>query len=641
MGRIFALMVGINEYRDPSVPSLRGCHTDIDRAIAFLEQRRDPATDLRIRRLFDDEATGVAIVDGFRTHLAQARGGDTALFWFSGHGSTAPVPPDFWHLEPNGRDLQTLVCFDSRYGGRPDLLDKELALLLDEVADGGCHVVSVLDSCHSGGATRGPEVRARAVRPAAVPAAHVLLPDLAARYADGPPAVRHVLLAACQPAEVAAEEDIGGEPCGLFSWALLRAMHRAGPDTTYRELVTLARNEVERLSMSQRPLVFPAGPGSADQRLLGGGSISVPPAITMRCGRDGWEIDAGSCHGVEPGPVQDPTRVAVAGRTPVQEARLTSVGVNGSRVDPIGWTPDPQRGYPVVISQVAMPPTTVVIDDDVDPSIAERIRKAVGTAGPDGGPSPEVRLVEGADAELAICAAQPVAYRSEVIRIADRDRVRLWDQPIDGDGSQVAKVLTHIARWRRVKNLQNPVSGLTGAVSLEIVEPWPHETVVPKGRAAVRPDPDGMIRLSYRWQHGEWVPPTRFMRLRNTTQRPLYCVLLDLTDRFGISAELFRGARIEAGSAAAVAEGRHIEFTLPPARTVEPGASVRDWIMLIVARDEIAATPYELPPLSAPDRDAVHRDLKPARPAQAANANDWWTYVLPVITEVPEPSQSH
>lgn len=35
-----------------------------------------------------------------------------------------------------------------------DIADKELNALIGEVADGGATVVSVFDSCHSGGATR-------------------------------------------------------------------------------------------------------------------------------------------------------------------------------------------------------------------------------------------------------------------------------------------------------------------------------------------------------------------------------------------------------------------------------------------------------------------------------------------------------
>ena len=54
-----------------------------------------------------------------------------------------------------------------RVGGRlrRALADKELSLLLAEVAANGPHVVVILDCCHSGGGTRDPFVRTRGWMP--------------------------------------------------------------------------------------------------------------------------------------------------------------------------------------------------------------------------------------------------------------------------------------------------------------------------------------------------------------------------------------------------------------------------------------------------------------------------------------------
>src|SRR5690349_14308392 len=106
MGTIVALMVGIDRYRDPGISRLYGCRADIADALELLDARCAPGTKLDAKELYDDAATGTAIVDGFRRHLTRAGPDDTALFWFSGHGSLAPVPPPFWHLEPDGVHLQ-------------------------------------------------------------------------------------------------------------------------------------------------------------------------------------------------------------------------------------------------------------------------------------------------------------------------------------------------------------------------------------------------------------------------------------------------------------------------------------------------------------------------------------------------------
>ncbi|MGI5240306.1 caspase family protein [Dactylosporangium sp. CA-139066] len=647
MSTLYALMVGIDDYLGPQVRPLSGCRNDIDDATRFLSARCATGTELKVESLFDHDATGVAIVEGFRTHLAKAGPGDTALFWFCGHGSRAPVPKDLWHLEDNGAYMHTLVCSDSRHDGRPDLLDKELALLVDDVAAGGGHVVTILDSCYSGGAARGPEVRVRAERPRSDVADVSLVPDLSKRYATGPPPVRHVQLAACQPTEVAGEQRLDGRQRGLFSWALLQAMRRAGPGTTYRELLVLARNEVERLSYSQRPHLFPSGSGLADRPLLGGDTITQPPSITMRHGRHGWEIDAGSCHGMVAGTADEPYRVAVADRAPAREAQVTRVEVRRSMVEPIGWRPDPHQVYPVVVSAVPMPLTTVAVDAEEHPEFAAQVGRVLQHCGPNGGPSPHVRRIGGADSELTLCASA-----GGRIAITDRDRYVLRDGLAPADARRIVAELEHIARWRQVRNLRNPASRLHNAVSLEIVEPLPGERNAPRDRAAVRPDDDGAFRLAYHLQDGEWTPPERFVRLRNNTaNRSLYCVLLDLTDDFCIDADLFRGAEVAAGAVAPVAQGERVEFSLLSGRRVEPGAQGRDWLMMIVAEDEIAASPFEMPPISEAGHDtanrgplgleglverlgrrAVDRDV---RPIVRAGVCDWWTLVVPVITEVP------
>ncbi|MEV7887812.1 hypothetical protein ACWD3I_16330 [Streptomyces sp. NPDC002817] len=90
---------------------------------------------------------------GIRNHLGRCGPGDTALLWFCGHGSRRPTDDP---CVASGWS-EALVCHDSRYaGGQPLLEDAELGAPLDEIAARGAHVVAVLDSCHSGGATREP-----------------------------------------------------------------------------------------------------------------------------------------------------------------------------------------------------------------------------------------------------------------------------------------------------------------------------------------------------------------------------------------------------------------------------------------------------------------------------------------------------
>jgi hypothetical protein len=659
MAAVYALLVGIDDYRAP-VPALSGCRNDIEDAERFLRESTTTTAELEVAKLCDARATRAAVIDAFRRHLGRAGPGDTALFWFSGHGSTAPVLEHWWHLEPAGR-MQTMLCVDSRHGGVPELLDKELAILIREVADRGPHVAIVLDCCHADGATRGqptldqPSARIRWVPPLAVPPdVDLLLPELRAmRDATapllGPP--DHVALAACREHQAAYEVTLAGPPRGLLSLALLTVLSRPGPAPTYRELLTRVRCYVENLIVQQVPVLYPIDQPVTDQPFLGGDVRPPVATMTMRYVNGSWEIDAGSCHGLRSGAGGENVTVAVHGSAPVREAQVVRIHPARSTVAPVGWQPDRGAQYPVVLAHVPLPPTTVAVRGP-DTGAVERLAAALRSAGPGGSPSPHLRVVPAGDPrqlpELVVDASDP-----GTLRILGADGTPLTGGIPDGDGRggvRAVAQLEHIARFRQIRALANPLSRLAGSVKLELVPARPYERTAPRDRPALRAGASGDVELRYRHGPEGWQEPAVFIRLRNTTDRRLYCVLLDLTDRFRIHADLLPGTFLGPGQVGAAAEGELIVLSLPPDRLVRPGAEVRDWLMLIVAEEEINSTVFALPRLGepAPSRTrgvalativerlgliATHRDAERA----TASARDWWTTIVPVVTRVPRP----
>src|SRR5262249_45354031 len=152
-------------------------------------------------------------------HLGQAKDGDVALFYFSGHGAQQNSPEAFWRIEPDHLD-EILVCYDSYQGGSWGLADKEIGQLIAEVADGGAHIIVILDACHSGSGTRAidGEVRVRRaptdtrVRP--IQTYYGLEAQLKSITTGGestaanwlsPRAGRHIVISACRPEEEAKE----------------------------------------------------------------------------------------------------------------------------------------------------------------------------------------------------------------------------------------------------------------------------------------------------------------------------------------------------------------------------------------------------------------------------------------------------
>jgi hypothetical protein len=154
--RKLALLVGINQYSE-TIGALKGCVTDVQLQQELLVHRFgfNPQD---ILTLTDQQATRKGILTAFEEHLInQAKPGDVVVFHFSGHGSRV-IDPD--RDQPDGLN-STLVPIDSKLpeayritgGVVSDIMGRTLFLLMSALKTE--NVTVVLDSCHSGGGTRG------------------------------------------------------------------------------------------------------------------------------------------------------------------------------------------------------------------------------------------------------------------------------------------------------------------------------------------------------------------------------------------------------------------------------------------------------------------------------------------------------
>ena len=650
MPKVYALLVGIDVYRSPGL-TLQGCVNDVGLAERVLRDRVGEA-DLAVKKLCDEEATRGEVIRLFRSHLGAAGVGDVALFWFSGHGSTGPLPEEIWYAESAGT-CQTTVCHDSR-DTVPDLYDKELAVLVHEVVATGAQLVTIKDSCHARSGMRGDPATGLVPRLApssdTPPPLRDLLPELVRNAADptrplpGIQVPGHVALSACDEWEVANERVFGGVAHGVFSEALGRSLARLDRDATYRQLLGDARCRVEGRFRRQVPVLEAIG-DLADRTFLGGALRPRAAQVTLRHLRRRWEVDVGAVHGV----VVD-TRLAVHRVEPLREVRVVDVRVDSSIVEPVAWSPDEEHQYEMVLTDVPLPPVAVSVAADRD--VVTRLTEAVRTSGPGSGPSPHVRLVGPDDEPTA-----PLLLR---VRAADDDRTMQLTsaahaplaRPVPTDDAGVARVvqdLEHVARWLQVRNLANPSPVLDDAVRIEVLPGSPDEGRPPRDR---EPLPAGNLEFAYAWTGTTWRPPSVFVRLRNTTDRRLFCVLLDLTDRYRMHADLFPGEYVAGHWTAEVGRGGPITLSLPPDRPVERGASVTDWLVLLVAEERFSSDPFSLPRLGEVSRHAVRgvprgitgvldrlgvravrRDVVPT----PAAALDWGVTVVEIRTSVPRP----
>jgi uncharacterized caspase-like protein len=140
-----ALLIGINEYQ--AFPNLRGALNDVELLQSVLTSRFGFEAE-NVRRVTDAQAT--RILAALAAPARETGPDDVVYVHYSGHGSQ--VEDADGDEGADGMD-ETLVPHDGRTEGVPDITDDELAAALAALPAG--RAVVVLDSCHSGTATRG------------------------------------------------------------------------------------------------------------------------------------------------------------------------------------------------------------------------------------------------------------------------------------------------------------------------------------------------------------------------------------------------------------------------------------------------------------------------------------------------------
>ncbi len=661
---IYALFVGIDAYPAPVNP-LNGCVNDVTRMRDLLAARINRAKDRFAPLLLTDaQAARQGIIEAFRAHLGQARAGDVALFYYSGHGSQEHAPPEFWDFEPDKLN-ETLVCYDSRLSGGWDLADKELAQLISEVAAHGPHFAVVLDCCHSGSGTRDAEdVTARQARAddrTRPIASYIVTPQQAAglqgqRQGAASPAMpwaalasgRHILLAACRPEQTAKETFFSGpagwEKRGAFSFYLQDTLQQSGAALSYRDLCKRVNALVQQRVTDQHPQLEASEPADLEQPFLGGAIPAAPTTFTLRADKDlGWVVDAGAVHGMpQPLNAGELTQLAVfpfdasiatlrSLEQAIGQASVTQVYPGQSLVTVTcfdGAAPDPRTTYKAVVICTPLPPLAVALEGDA--TAVGLVRQALAACGPEGTPSLLVQESDLAGAEYRLLAdAGQGRYR--IRRAAEALRLAVDTPGLDADSALiVAQRLEHIARWASTARLSNPTAQIPrDAVQLEIYRERPDGTVEEQPL-----DPSSGVRLAYEMVDGRWRLPRFRIRLRNTLpDRRFFCMLLDLTESYSVYAGLLprggvwlepRGQQGDAAWASVLVRGQQrttIDGYIPDGlfkqymdlmKASDPPVNemqVRDILKLIVSTDEADATLLQQADLPVTSVPPVMRDI--------------------------------
>lgn len=607
---IYALLVGIDEYVNP-VPPLTGCLNDITAVKEYLEGRV-AKEQLHIRTLLNQKATRQAVIDGFRQHLCQAGSEDVAFFYFAGHGSQAEAPQEFWHIEPD-RLNETIVCYDSRTLGSWDLADKELAQLIAEVAAKNPHITIVMDCCHSGSGSRISASRRAPIDKRQRPIdSFIISKPEAERLSTSRspesnpsgwnlPGGRYVFLAACRDIEEAKEYPGDGKRRGAFSYFLMNTLQKANGSLTYRDLFKRTQALITSKVKAQSPQLEATVQADIEQPFLGGAIAPRTPYFTVSYHPDpGWVIDGGAIHGIVPPVDKETTTLALFpfDSSPQQlselsavlgEAQVTEVMPQLSKIS-ISGIPhlDPETIFKAVVTRLPLPPVLISIAGET--AGVELAQKALLTASPDGKPSLYVR--EATNSETA--EFQLLAWNGEYAIMQPVDN-RPLVAPIEGYTPETAAVaiarLEHMARWTNIATLSSPATSRipTNAVRMEIFQ---------NGQEIESPE----IRLEYQQEQGKWKQPTFRIKLTNTSNEPLYCAVVNLTDRYAVKTGLFlkAGIWLKPGEEAWALEGKAIYALLPKELWEQGITEIKDIYKLIVSTAEFDANLLTQEPLDAP-----------------------------------------
>ncbi len=600
--KIYALLVGIDNYPDPN-HRLQGCVNDITAIKEYLNERFDrQGYQLYLKTLKDEQATREEVIDGFRKHLRQARQDDVVLFYYSGHGSQELAPKEFWHLEPDHLD-ETLVCYDSRTENGWDLADKELAKLIAEVAENEPHITIILDCCHSGSGTKDPMQEAKERRFPADKRKRPLdsfifkleelekLSDTNRNPEKHPtgwkiPKGRHVLLAACRDHETA--KEYRSKQRGYFSYFLMDTLSKTKGKLTYRDLFARTNAIVRSESVDQSPQLEVNHSEDSDKFFLDGAIAEVDPYFIVKHDKtSGWVIEGGAVHGVQPPKDSETTLLALfpfdANMDDLRDrsksvgtAKVTQVLPTKSKIDIEGvqnLTSD--RTFKAVVTSLPLPPLGVYFEgDEAGVNLAQ---EQLQTAGLNGNPSAYVREsgeINNVEFRLLCRNEQYIITRPT----DDRPLVAQIDGYTPENADTVIKRLEHIARWTTIAQLSNTAATQikAGDVKMELI--FTDQDL----------SPSKQMRLPYKYQNEEWQPPEFKLKLTNTTRKPLYCALVNLSDSFSISAPFFEAGsvRLQAGEKAYAIDGEELVLEVPDEYWEQGITEYKDMIKLIVSNDE-------------------------------------------------------
>jgi len=656
--RLYALLVAINDYPAP-VPPLKGCVNDIQKVAAYLK-KETPEFDVNISLLVDSQATKANVVHAFTTHFEAAGENDVALFYFSGHGTQEEANRIFWPVEED-RKLESIVCYDSYTvsNGQPMfrlLADKEIRYMISTIARKGAHIVTIFDCCHSGGNTRngfigktGEDIRERRViyrerlsqafpeRPWTdfIFSESILLENVTASIERYLPEGKHIQMAACQNDESAFE--VGGE--GVFTKNLLEILTRSEGSVTYYDLQARIQHYL-RNQFRQTPKTYVVG---EDESALFLGFLNKRKETKPLYGNvsyngsSGWMIDLGSMHGLSTDSI---IKVEGSGYKTFHIGKVKELFSNHAQlqfhehesgsIDRLlsykGYTTDYFAAPLNVFVNIHHPHARQDLLTKISSSFDNRITLVKSEAAAD-------YSIEESNGALFISklgsASVPIVA------------------PIATATSNATTIITHylqhLSQFEFVRSLQNANAFLFNSNPIEVLFLQKNDGLREESVAVT----DGDVRPHFVNRGDGKRGGSIKIKLKNKSDRKLYCALLYLTFNYGIIVKMLKDVVVglEPNAEVWALDGSEIALTLEDEVIAYNLKESMTTLKVIVSTSDFKqqVVRFELPPLPSPVNPGSKGLDILSRPYNPGQIDDWLTRNYNIKIKNPEyqsPSQA-
>jgi hypothetical protein len=276
-----ALLIGINNYA--AVPRLQGSVNDVETMRQVLATRWG-FSESNIAVLTDERATRAGIMAALDRLVKEAGPDDIVYFHYSGHGSQVK---DLNGDEEDGLD-ETIIPQDGRQRDVRDITDDELDEVFARLKARSALIV--LDSCHSGTATRSTDIRTRSVPQDTRVAIYEAYEKTKVKTRAVVPVMesRYVVITGAAAHQEALDGPVDGRFHGFFSYALAKSMGASAPNASAREVFRGVEQELKKIQVRINRAAMPEPQLEAPPDLIEKALFEPRGGVTVQAARLPW-----------------------------------------------------------------------------------------------------------------------------------------------------------------------------------------------------------------------------------------------------------------------------------------------------------------------------------------------------------------